>query len=444
MGLSGDWTAERQASLVARILSGELSIKAACEQHSLTADCIRQWVLTYRRSVREAFDAQLSRSLAAQGIDAAVLTENEFTASLAHLSVADLLQTVAHGRKDATITISHGGSESRIWCAEGDIIDAESGRLTGAQAVYRILGIEEGQLHSNFQAVQRPRVVHAPSSALLLEAARRSDESRRLRAGFAAPDTVYEPVRGALTGAVSDPVERTVLGLFETGRSIEQALDSSERGELETLQAISLLLEQGFLMADEQLTRTRQSQPRLESPPMSSPVSALLVHVQSATPERARPRVRKGVPRVAFALVSLGSLGASAWLLGVRSAQTSPPASSVAHPARLETYAPPPSTDLPDPSPAGALNRERSGPGMPDAPSASIVLGEEPPRREASPQPRRTPAKAPPRPAGARSAPARATQPPGIPATSPRGGTPLRAPAIEVISDREPRVEVID
>ena len=91
------------------------------------------------------------------------------------------------------LRLEHGGELSQLWCVAGDVVDAQSARLTGAAAVYRILGIEQGWLYATFAPVEHQRAIHASTQALLLEAAKRADDCREIRARLGDMHNVYVP-----------------------------------------------------------------------------------------------------------------------------------------------------------------------------------------------------------------------------------------------------------
>lgn len=453
-----DWTDAQKASLVARILSGELTVKAACERHSLSPERIRDWVMTYRRSAREALDVQLSQALARQGMDADDLNAAEFSGPLTDIPVPELLQTVALGRKDAVLVVSHAGQESRIWCVGGEIVDAESGRLTGELAVYRILGIEQGQLLADFRSVQRVRVVHASTSSLLLEAARRKDEAAMLLARLGAPEMVYVPAPPALAPAQgAEPALLQVLRLFNPGCTIEQVLASSDRGDLETLQAISRLLEGGYVVADELLTQGRKTHPPAEPSTELSSISSLLAHARTGTPERSMS-VAQGaalalVLVTSFALV-LWAFGRHRWAASPAPALGSPSAVSPALlpvPPLVQVEAlpraqPEPTPPSVEPTPASAEPQPPTGepqsiPTPEAAAPAPPVAAESPPAPRAPEKARRAPSRS-------RAARRDPVSKPLAPASAPPDPSPLDtpplAPVIEIIPEREPQIQVLD
>src|SRR5688572_2896300 len=204
------WDDAKKSALVAQIVSGKLGVKSACERHDLSPEAIQGWVRVFRRTTVQAFDEHLRQTFLIQGADAASLGTAEYTGTLDDIPIADLIQTFQMGGKGGVITITRDGQHSHIWFDKGEIIDAESQTLKGEPAIYRILGFERGQVLADFHSEPRPRTIDAPGNMLLLEAARRKDESARLidRLGDRA---VYRSSDPAVVA--SNDVEREVLAL---------------------------------------------------------------------------------------------------------------------------------------------------------------------------------------------------------------------------------------
>src|SRR5688572_12810340 len=184
-------TDELKSALVDRILRGEISTDEACREHGLSDAELKEWVAVYRRNARRVLEDQLSAALSARGLPAEDAPSSEFSGGLEQLALAELLQTIEYGRKDAQIRIEHDGEQSEIWCEQGEIIDARSGSLAGAGAVYRLLSLRQGRLHARFVRAERARTIHASTPALLLEAAKRHDECRQLRERIGDTAAVY-------------------------------------------------------------------------------------------------------------------------------------------------------------------------------------------------------------------------------------------------------------
>ena len=99
----------------------DLAMIGAVDSGGASPDVLREYVLYRRRFARWALDAELVQVLASAGLDARELCARELTARVADLNVCELLQTIAMGRKDATIDLFHGSMVGRIWCTAGEI-----------------------------------------------------------------------------------------------------------------------------------------------------------------------------------------------------------------------------------------------------------------------------------------------------------------------------------
>jgi hypothetical protein len=236
------------AALVGQILRGERTPREACESEGLSELELKHWVRAYTRAARRAVDDQLAAALAAHGLEVDERPATEFSGSLDSIALSGLIQTIQYGKKDAQIRVEHDGEQSQLWCMDGDVVDAASASLTGSAAVYRILSFERGRLHAEFSPVQRARTVHASTQALMLEAARRSDECRQIRRRIGDTHDIYVPSASAPPESEIEPDQAGVLLAFDGTRSIEQVVHDSELPDLETLGLIARLLDQEWLV----------------------------------------------------------------------------------------------------------------------------------------------------------------------------------------------------
>jgi formylglycine-generating enzyme len=246
---SSAWSDSQKAALVQQIVSGGLSLERACAEYGLSVDEIKDWVCVFRRSVRQALDRQLRSTLSLQGLEVEELNRPEFSGELADMNVADLVQTIQLGRKDAKLTVSHGGGHSYVWCEAGEIVDAECGALTGEPALYRILGLDQGSLVADFGSSGRPRRISTGTPQLLLEAATQRDRRARALQRIGEPSAVFSVVSSIAARHAGDlgPEELAVLSLFDGSRSLEQVLSVTELPEHEVLEIAAGFLEQGIL-----------------------------------------------------------------------------------------------------------------------------------------------------------------------------------------------------
>ena len=96
---------QQKSALVEQIIRGELTPEQAQQRYGLTRAELKDWVRIYRREARRAFDDRVKSVLSTQGIDMGDLSAAEFSGNIEDMSVAELLQTVQLGGKDAEIRI---------------------------------------------------------------------------------------------------------------------------------------------------------------------------------------------------------------------------------------------------------------------------------------------------------------------------------------------------
>jgi hypothetical protein len=212
-------------------------------------------VRRHRRSVRRGIEEQIGSALSAQGLE-----KEDFVLSgnLESMSLADLLETIQLGRKNAHVRLESGSEVGELWFADGDVIDARTGNLVGSPAVYRLLELTEGKLQAEFCSTERERTILASTETLLIEYARRADERKMLRDQIGDLQRVYVACVGAALAASLEPRRRELLQSFDGNRTVENVLSSSDRPELETLTVIADLLAQKQLIPLAALPRSSE------------------------------------------------------------------------------------------------------------------------------------------------------------------------------------------
>ena len=170
-----------------------------------------------------------------------------FVANVGDIPMADLLRTIASGGKTGIVTVRHPGGCSRLWLANGDVIDAETGPLRGVVAVYRMLAITEGELVADFMAIHRERTITMSLQGLLMEAAFREDQCAGLYEQLGAAGHECFKDNAAAPPADLSETERLVFSLLDSERSIVGVVAASAAGDLETLTALQALRERGLL-----------------------------------------------------------------------------------------------------------------------------------------------------------------------------------------------------
>jgi CheY-like chemotaxis protein len=178
----------------------------------------------------------------------------KFTGDLADIGVVDLVQTIDLNRKSGIIHIvNRDGRRGAVFFREGRVIDAEVGRLSGAEAMYRLFSWSDGRFEVDFKPIRRADVIDLPSAALLMEGMRRLDEWTRLLEKLPALDSAVEVDFRVLAEQLADlPDEMNgILRLCDGNRSLLAVIDDSDYPDLEALTVASKLLDQGIIYARE-------------------------------------------------------------------------------------------------------------------------------------------------------------------------------------------------
>ena len=99
--------------------------------------------------------------------------------SLQEMALPDVIQILGNGRKSGLLEVSSGTLQGVLMFQDGSIHDARFGDLGGAEAVYGILRLMEGDFALEPNTTPVEDVIGIPTHHLLLEAMRRIDEEQR-------------------------------------------------------------------------------------------------------------------------------------------------------------------------------------------------------------------------------------------------------------------------
>ena len=98
------------------------------------------------------------------------------TGSIREMSLPDIVQVLTSGRKSGSLRIRAGAESGEIHLADGDVVDAEWGKIRGEEAFYAMLKLSDGDFALDPAFVPQGRVIQLSSEMLLLEGMRRLDE----------------------------------------------------------------------------------------------------------------------------------------------------------------------------------------------------------------------------------------------------------------------------
>ena len=160
-----------------------------------------------------------------------------FQGSLKELPLPDIIQLVSVSGKTGAFTLEsagadgEGGSSGKIYLRNGQIVHAETGELSGEEAVYELAIWNEGDFVFTPGEESETSSIQKSNTNLLMEAARRIDEWQVLSKKI--PSTRLVPVftpQVATTSVSFTPAEWRLICKIDERRSIEEiaaGLDTS-------------------------------------------------------------------------------------------------------------------------------------------------------------------------------------------------------------------------
>ncbi|MCG5054037.1 MAG: response regulator [Myxococcales bacterium] len=198
-------------------------------------------------------------------------TRTRFAGELADIGVVDLVQTIEVNRKSGIVHVTNAdGRRADIYFREGRVIDAEAGRQTGVEAVYRLFAWTDGSFEVEFKNIRRRDVIELSAQAMLVEGMRRLDEWARLLETLPPLETVFEVDYQALAERLADiPDEvNALLRLFDGRRSLLQVIEDGDFSDLEALAIVCRL-------RDDKVIGEARGEPRPEAEPRQTRLGRL-------------------------------------------------------------------------------------------------------------------------------------------------------------------------
>ncbi len=122
--------------------------------------------------VRQLLEAAAAKGAAKQG------TSRGVSGSLTEMSLPDVVQILAYGRKSGQLRVSSKGQSGEVQFLEGQIHHATFGADRGDEAFYKMLALTAGEFALDPDVKPTARTINASAETLLLEGLRRLDEGR--------------------------------------------------------------------------------------------------------------------------------------------------------------------------------------------------------------------------------------------------------------------------
>ena len=120
--------------------------------------------------------------------------------NLKDISLTNLVQMEAQSGLTGRLSVQHAGEDALIFFADGEIVHAEIGFLSGKDAFYKVLSWEEGDFTLESDQTTPKQTITERWSDLLLGGLHQIDESNAEKAESAKKDDVFPEDLGKLFG----------------------------------------------------------------------------------------------------------------------------------------------------------------------------------------------------------------------------------------------------
>lgn len=179
-------------------------------------------------------------------------TEPQFQGDLSQMSVVDILQTMEMGGKTGVVHLDRDGRGAKLYCRQGRVVHAVADNLVGERAVYRVLLWNEGTFRLDFRkSLQTQETIQVGTQGLIMEGMRRLDELERLKEQLPPLNTLLAIDSQTILEEHPDrfPAKiENILAEFDGSSTLEDVVEALPYDDLESLEIISKLYFQGFLI----------------------------------------------------------------------------------------------------------------------------------------------------------------------------------------------------
>jgi CheY-like chemotaxis protein/predicted regulator of Ras-like GTPase activity (Roadblock/LC7/MglB family) len=146
--------------------------------------------------------------------------------NLQMMSLASIIQINCEERNLAQLSLHSPGKSGSIYFKDGEMIHAESGELSGEEAIYSLLGWESGTFQLKMGMEPGLRTIEKPWSGILLEGMRRIDESTAAWS----PDWDQQLTEDQPAASPQVSLEEKIVKAIAALRDVESALICEKDG----------------------------------------------------------------------------------------------------------------------------------------------------------------------------------------------------------------------
>jgi predicted regulator of Ras-like GTPase activity (Roadblock/LC7/MglB family) len=150
------------------------------------------------------------------------MEQTGFVGAVSGMSLADIIQVKGGNRYSGCLIVDHLNQSGIIYFREGEIVHAEQGSLTGADAFYSVMCWVGGSFRSEPKISTTNRTIDQSVGFLILEALRRMDEAK-----LNPPQTQQAETGSSKKGTGMSDISTKLSVIPEIEKAIVMAKDGS-------------------------------------------------------------------------------------------------------------------------------------------------------------------------------------------------------------------------
>jgi len=170
--------------------------------------------------------------------------------SLQSVDIQDIAQLLNINRSTGLLHIQNSHVKGVLYYREGDIVNAEVEGMMGSSAAYALMSQGEGNFHFEIAAHDKSREITRSIYDLLLEAARRKDTIKKIRATIKHDNIVFMPlvdVRIPHLAKDFTEFEKKLLEQLDGHKEIREIINNNKKSAFEIFFVIYELEKKGHL-----------------------------------------------------------------------------------------------------------------------------------------------------------------------------------------------------
>jgi hypothetical protein len=172
--------------------------------------------------------------------------------SLSEIGLPDVLQLLRVGGKTGTLHLRAGDERGSLYLREGQVVHARAAGLEGEEAAYALAAWTDGRFVFEPGAASPVSTINRSSTALLMEAARRSDEwqliAERIPSTAHVPEFVVPEGAGDSEGQINlNTREWQLLSKIDGRRSVREIATASGLSNFDAARLLFGLVSTGLI-----------------------------------------------------------------------------------------------------------------------------------------------------------------------------------------------------